>query len=61
MTEEITLNELCTHISYHDDDYDNEDSIVCDVEVEPVTTLSNIVPYLAYRPVCKKVLAKFLT
>ena len=29
---------------YHDDDYDNEDSIVCDVEVEPVTTMSNNQP-----------------
>ena len=44
MTEEITLNELCTHISYHDDDYDNKDSIVSDVEVEPVITMSNNQP-----------------
>ena len=42
MTEEITLKELCTlaNISYHEDDYDNDDSIVSDVEVAPVITMS---------------------
>ncbi len=40
----LTLKELYTHISYYDDDYDNEDSIVSDVEVEPVITLGNNQP-----------------
>ena len=31
-------------ISYYDDDYDNEDSIVSDVEVEPVINLGNNQP-----------------
>ena len=40
----VPLKVLYTHISYYDDDYDNEDSIVSDVEVEPVINLDNNQP-----------------